>query len=234
MSQRNEIPILIASLLITVALLVCGGLWLSNYIGPLPQGKSRQLPEQISLGEKILIEKNTSDQKAGVQAFANDNFVAAAKQFQLSLEAKRNDPETRIYLNNAQLLAEPQAEFYKIAVVVPAKPSSNKNKALGILRGVAQAQSEINDSSSRIDGRGLAVMLADDANNLREAEQVAQELVDQPDVVAVIGHYTSETTLAALPTYQQNQLVLMSASSTSDEISRLCKKSSLSASFFGL
>ena len=77
-------------------------------------------------------------------------------------------------------------------------------------------------------------MLADDANNLREAEQVAQELVDQPDVVAVIGHYTSETTLAALPTYQQNQLVLMSASSTSDEISRLCKKSSLSASFFGL
>ena len=232
MSQRNEIPILIASLLITVALLVCGGLWLSNYIGPLPQGESRQLPEQISLGEKILIEKNTSDQKAGVQAFANDNFVAAANQFHLSLEAKRNDPETRIYLNNAQLLAEPQAEFYKIAVVVPAKPSSNKNKALGILRGVAQAQSEINDSSSRIDGRGLAVMLADDANNLREAEQVAQELVDQPDVVAVIGHYTSETTLAALPTYQQNQLVLMSASSTSDEISRLCKKKQPQCFFF--
>ncbi|PSO78349.1 MAG: hypothetical protein BRC44_11295, partial [Cyanobacteria bacterium QS_4_48_99] len=150
MSQNNETPILIASLLITVALLVVGFSWLSDRLKlPEPSESPRELPEQISLGEKILIEKNTSDQEAGVQAFANENFVAAANQFQLSLEAKRNDPETRIYLNNAQLLAEPQAQPYKIAVVVPAKPSSDKNKALGILRGVAQAQSEINDSSSR-------------------------------------------------------------------------------------
>ncbi|PSP29145.1 MAG: ABC transporter substrate-binding protein, partial [Cyanobacteria bacterium SW_4_48_29] len=112
MSQNNETPILIASLLITVALLVVGFSWLSDRFGGPVTGPK----EQISLGEKILIEKTTSDQKAGVQAFANDNFVAAANQFQLSLEAKRNDPETRIYLNNAQLLAEPQAEFYKIAV----------------------------------------------------------------------------------------------------------------------
>ena len=75
-----------------------------------------------------MIEKNTSDQKAGVQAFANDNFVAAAKQFQLSLEAKRNDPETRIYLNNAQLLAEPQAEFYKLLSSFPQNQAVTKTK----------------------------------------------------------------------------------------------------------
>ncbi|PSO87175.1 MAG: ABC transporter substrate-binding protein, partial [Cyanobacteria bacterium QH_9_48_43] len=72
MSQNNETPILIASLLITVALLVVGFSWLSDRLKPPePSELSRELPEQISLGEKILIEKNTSDQKAGVQAFAN-------------------------------------------------------------------------------------------------------------------------------------------------------------------
>lgn len=56
-----------------------------------------------------------------------------------SLSRRSNDPEALIYLNNARI---GEKETYTIAAVVPI--GTEKTSAKEILRGVAQAQNEIN------------------------------------------------------------------------------------------
>ena len=81
------------------------------------------------------------------------------------------------------------------------------------MRGVAQAQTEVNLSLDNageelpgqnfltrkgIRGKGLKVIIADDVNIVQEAKQRAEALVKQKDILAVIGHYTSDMTLATV------------------------------------
>jgi branched-chain amino acid transport system substrate-binding protein len=121
---------------------------------------------QLSSGEKILVEADkTLNNTDGVKAFASGNFQDAITKFQSSLQVSRNDPETLIYLNNAKAKAEAKAgnkPTLKIAVSIPmsAKDSSNKDKdsnnnlniAKEILRGVAQAQYEVNNNPGVLRG----------------------------------------------------------------------------------
>ncbi len=64
----------------------------------------------------------------------------------------------------------------------------------------ALAVREINDEGG-IDGRPLELVVRDDGADAERAVAVARELVDDPTVVAVVGHLTSGTTLAAAATY---------------------------------
>ena len=126
-----------------------------------------------------------------------------------------NDPESLIYLNNAKVLAERQrtdADIYTIAVPVPI--DTNVGAAQEILRGVAQAQKEINTSGTDgeigIDGQLLRVIIANDNDDPELARQVAQQLADNPEVEGVVGHYASDTTMAANKIYQAEKLVSIS------------------------
>ncbi|MDB9314794.1 ABC transporter substrate-binding protein [Spirulina sp. CS-785/01] len=241
MSQKREIKLLLSTLIIT-AVILGGGYWLlrgqfggetaSRNSQTDTSGNSQPLPAKITTGDSILFSNATPQKQDAVQQLANGNYTEAQNLLNVSLKINPNDPEAVIYRNNAQLLANPQNEYYTIAVVVPVRVLDDQNKAAAILRGVAQMQTEINQSSAQINGKGLKVIIADDANSLSEAEAVAQELVNQEELIAVIGHYTSETTEAALPIYQENQVVLMSASSTSDTFSNYCRNQSNSCVFF--
>lgn len=66
----------------------------------------------------------------------------------------RNDPEARIFLNNARIGKQ---KSYTIATSVPI--GTDPNESLEILRGVAQAQNEIN-ASGGIKGVPLKVAIA--------------------------------------------------------------------------
>ncbi|NEO98035.1 MAG: ABC transporter substrate-binding protein [Symploca sp. SIO2E9] len=66
---------------------------------------------------------------------------------------------------------------------------------------------------------GLRVAIADDSNKVEEAQQRAKALAKQRDILAVVGHYTSTLTLAALDVYQKNKLVLISPGATTEELS---------------
>jgi len=175
---------------------------------------SGTIANRISLGNQILLTSYaTPDKQAGVQAFAEGNYQAAAQYFQKSLQQNRNDPETIIYLNNAR---SSNGSSLKIAVSVPI--GSNPNVAQEILRGVAQAQDEINTSGG-INGAKLQVEIVNDDNSPEVVREVAKTLTKDQNILAVIGHNASNASLEAAPIYQQEKLVMVTPTSFANNLS---------------
>ncbi|MBD2460978.1 amino acid ABC transporter substrate-binding protein [Oscillatoria sp. FACHB-1407] len=242
MSQKNDTPAVIASLLITLALLGAGGWWLwtqfnsrgGTPVGINSPGNSSGIPgvngnsavqERGSGGQRILVSEGASVAKqAGAEAMTNMRFEEAIANFEASLEANPNDPEALIYLNNARAELQwttngsgSRVDMTAIAVVVPIDDSLNPS--LEILRGVAQAQNEINRVGG-IKGTLLKVVIVNDAAEPDTVEQIATGLVNS-GVLGVVGHFGSDATLAAAAVYQANGLVMVSPTSTSTTISEL-------------
>lgn len=183
--------------------------------GLFSSNKNPSVQQRLSLGNKVLIAAdNTPDKQAAVQAFATGDYTTAVNKFNLSLQINRNDPETWIYMENAAAAAI--SNTIKIGVSVPI--GGNLNIAREILRGVAQAQHEINHSGG-IGGKLIQVEIANDDNNPAIAKQVATEFVKDPTILAVIGHNSSEASIAAAPIYQQGGLVMISPNSTARDLS---------------
>lgn len=229
MSQKNETVVLVVSLVVTLALVAIGAWWFTKSNGtslgdltgnqsspgeaPSPQ-PNPSVQKRISAGEKLLIADNaTPEKQAGIQAIASGNDTEAVIQLETSLKSDRNDPEALIYLNNARIGKQ---KSYTIAASVPI--SSDINAAQEILRGVAQAQNEINRAGG-IKGIPLKVLIANDENNADTANQVAAAFVKNTQVLGVIGHYASDVTLATADTYQGGGLVAISPISTTVKLS---------------
>jgi branched-chain amino acid transport system substrate-binding protein len=222
MSQKNETVTLLLALLITLIFFGAGGWWLYNRF----QGKDNptNLPElgqksvsaqaRFSQGENLLIVEGASfDKQAAIQALGKGDFQQAVYLLEKSLQTNRNDPEALIYLNNARI---GEAKSYTIAVSVPI--GSNVNTALEVLRGVAQSQNQINQTGG-INGTPLKVLIADDADNPEIAAQIAQKLAADNSILGVVGHTSSDTSLAAAAIYQKAGLVMISPISTSVKLS---------------
>jgi ABC-type branched-subunit amino acid transport system substrate-binding protein len=168
--------------------------------------------DDLSCGEEILIpDAQVPAKQNGVSAFADGNYSKAIKLLEEAWN-KRRDPETFIYLNNARLMGQ---NTHTIAVVAPI--TNNAENAREILQGVAQAQNEFNRDPKN-NGTGLKVLIADDANEPNKAKPIAEALVSKGDILATVGHFSSDTTLAALPVYQQHELVLIAPASTSVDL----------------
>ncbi|GET37020.1 ABC transporter substrate-binding protein [Microseira wollei] len=166
-----------------------------------------------SIGNRLLIQdKATPDKQRGVEAFAKGDYQKAIAHFKFSLLEQPNDPETLIYLNNAQA----GNNSLKIAVSVPI--GSNLNVSQEILRGVGTAQDEINQKGG-INGKKLQVEIVNDENNPEIAQKVAQELVQDRALLGVVGHNASNASLAAAPIYQQAGLVMVSPTSFANNLS---------------
>lgn len=175
--------------------------------------------DKISCGEEIMMANSIDISKQdGVNAFAAGRYADAVKLLEKSFQ-QRNDPETLIYLNNARLKAN-NYETLTIAVVAPISDSNNDtiNSSQEMLQGVAQAQHEFNQKHQN-QKIGLHVLIASDNNKAEDALKIAQTLGKLNDVVAVIGHFRSETTSAALPAYQEAKLLLISSTATLDNLS---------------
>ena len=174
--------------------------------------KIDNLNDYISFGEKILVNQLTnSDKKAGVRAYAAGDFATAVTKLSAYLQEYPNDPEALIYLNNARL---GKSKSHCIAVSVPI--NSLTANALEILRGVAQAQSERNQDVKDI---GLKIAISDDDNNPEMTRQLGLFLGENPDILGIIGPFSSDAALVAGPAYQQQQLVAISPTSTSVKLS---------------
>ncbi|GET43553.1 ABC transporter substrate-binding protein [Microseira wollei] len=218
MSQRNETTILILALVITLGLLGTG-FWLFNRVinpqinQPIPPFTG-SLEERISLGNRILINQDRNPYKeAGVKAFAKGDFSTAISQLESSLKKKRNDPEAWIYFNNAKA---GQNNPLKIGVSVPI--GGNLNIAKEILRGVAQAQDEANNNGG-INGMPLQVEIANDDNDPSIVKKIAEKWVKDTTILALVGHNTSDASLAGAPIYQQGNLVMISPTSNAKKLS---------------
>jgi branched-chain amino acid transport system substrate-binding protein len=168
-----------------------------------------------SIGDRLLLPKVGSPAKQeGIRALLRQDYEGASGQFKQALTQQRNDPESAIYLENAQALQQGKATT--IAVSVPI--GSNVNIAQEILRGVAQAQAQVNRSRP---AQKLVVAIADDNNDANQAKQIAQALVQDGEIKGVIGHNASDVSLAAAPIYQQGGLVMISPTSSTNGLSNL-------------
>ena len=209
---------------------------------PLIQG------DALSCGEEILVTTSSPRSKQkGVEEFAKSNYQSAFDLFKKSWQEEDSiDPETLIYMNNAFLKAK-NIDYYTIAVAVPIMKNHdgsvvNADSAKELLRGVAQAQTQVNlgvipateknqsfpgkefIAAKAINKKGLRVLIADDANIKEEAIKRADSLVKQPDILGVVGHYASEITLSAVDIYDQNNLVVISPASTTQELTEKHRK----------
>lgn len=232
MSSRRINKQLILGLLTVVALVfVVGGSWLLS-LRVNPNSTVRQSPtptistvpdsirERISYGDRIFI--NYNDESKEFQTLKNNkNFQQARNNLKFRQQGSEfcADPEPLIYLNNASI---GKRESYTIAVVVPIE--NQQSTALEILRGVAQAQDEINKSASKINGKSLKVIIANEKEgDTNITEGIANYLVEDKDILGVIGHYTSDDTEKAVKIYgnpklTEKRLVLISSTSTKPNI----------------
>jgi branched-chain amino acid transport system substrate-binding protein len=241
MSQKNETPVLLLSLLITLGLIGSGVWWFTNQginkvssegsnsktsILSAPVDTSKQennfnqnspAKEKISFGDKILSNITDTTKKQGVEYIASGNFNQSITSLEAARKAKPNDPETLIYLNNAKIGS---GNSYIIAAVVPI--GVEQNVGLEILRGVAQAQTEIN-AAGGINGTPIKVAIANDDNNKETSKQIARSLVENKQVLGIVGPFSSDVTLAAGEIYNSGKLVAISPTSTSVEITKQAK-----------
>lgn len=203
------------------------GIGIYKWLSPCPTGQQKvngilcvaspvleiNIANKISRGERALfptIPNSYRDQ--GIIAFQGGNYDKAVNYFAKAVQYNRNDPEVLIYYNNA--LANKQGSPFTFAVVVPI--DNLQYIAQEMLRGIALAQNQFN-ANGGLGGRLLQIIIANDANVTEQAKKVAQQLVNSKNdksLLAVIGHYTSEVTGAALYEYQKAEEPLAIVSPT--------------------
>ena len=92
----------------------------------------------------------------------------------------------------------------------------SQDRATSMLQAAELAVREINGRGG-IHGRPLQLVIFDDSANADVTLRVARELYDNSDVIAVVGHLTSSSTLTAAPVYGSgtNPIVQISPSASS-------------------
>lgn len=70
------------------------------------------------------------------------------------------------------------------------------------VKGIELAIDQAN-ATGGIDGRKVTLSIEDDQGNPKDAATVAQRIVSDDNIMAVIGHWNSSATLAALPIYNK-------------------------------
>ncbi len=181
----------------------------------------------ISCGEKSLLTypegKMSDDKEKGfkliAQALDRPNLYKQAIEILMKDWERNHDPETAIAIENAKIAdlarQDSKLKIKNIAVVIPVA-NTPTYIADSLLKGTAYAQQQINQSLDR-DWK-LRVIIADDNNNPDTAKEIANKLVKREDILAVMGHYSSQVTVPVREIYQANKLVLLSATATSDKL----------------
>ncbi|UKP00019.1 ABC transporter substrate-binding protein [Nostoc sp. UHCC 0870] len=145
-----------------------------------------------------------------------------------------------------KILKEKNIKIYSLAIVVPFYHNQGKIAA-EMLRGISQIQLQVNwpsfknialDKEIDLDDIQphvfsslissqivLQILIVNDPNNLyapynQTAEKLAK-LAQELNLMAIVGHYSSEMTKNALHFYTHKGLVLVNSSSTSNELSDL-------------
>ncbi|MFN7554077.1 ABC transporter substrate-binding protein [Microcystis sp.] len=199
----------ILSILVTLSVLYWGGVFSDD---------ASKYPE-ISLGEEILLKINRQDNiiERGRQAFKNKEYKQAIQLFKKSLDRLPNNPEIRIYYNNARAAYQDRNPL-KIATSVPL--GNNPEIAQEILRGIALLQQELNDEQAKNpEFHFLQVVVANDNNSAADAKDRAEKFVKDPSIIAVVGHNASAASEAAKDIYVQGKIVALSPTSFSLKIS---------------
>lgn len=126
-------------------------------------------------------------------------------------------------------------------LIATAGPLKGQYAALGeqLRQGVSRAVADIN-AAGGINGEQLALEVADDACDPRQAMTVANDLVAK-GVKFVAGHYCSGSSIAAAKIYEDAGIIMISPSSTSPKftdgggwnVNRVCGRDDAQGAFAG-
>ncbi len=178
--------------------------------------------DRVSCGEEIFIRslkegKSVPDKKEeGTRLMREGKYRDAYQAFKVAFEEQK-DPETLIYLNNAKVHSDPtlNKDRVTIAAVVPIGREEAKSRAMAILRGIAQAQ---DDAVNKLK-RGIEVVIVDDNNSQDRSKAAAIAFTKRSQILAGVGHSSSDALISALPIYQAQKLVFIAPASTSEDFS---------------
>ncbi|MEL6937797.1 MAG: ABC transporter substrate-binding protein [Cyanobacteria bacterium J06598_1] len=171
------------------------------------------LQSRVSAGGQTLFDEASAAKEEGVEAIAQGNYANAVTVLNSALSENPNDPEAFIYRSNARIGDE---KALVLAVVAPAGEDSATG--LEILRGAAQAQDDVNRAGG-IDGTPVRLVLVNDGNNPDTATELAENLIEDESVLGVVGHYSSDVTLATAPIYERGELVTVTPVSAAVNLS---------------
>ncbi len=164
----------------------------------------------------VFLSSTNSYLQKGVKAFKDKEFDQAIKLFEDAANGDYGDPVSRIFLNNAKARKQQLLGFEPLKIAVVASIDYHEIAAKEVLRGVADAQDEFNKSSES--SRLIEVVIANDENNGEVAKKVAQTLVEDKDILGIIGHHSSESTFNAQKIYTRKNIALISPTSSSSAI----------------
>lgn len=105
-----------------------------------------------------------------------------------------------------------------VVAVAGALTGPSAQDGTDIKRGAELAVDHINEQGG-INGSKIELIFEDDRSDPKEAANIANKLVDDQRVLAVIGHYNSSCTLAGAPIYNKAGLVEITSGSTSPAVS---------------
>lgn len=213
-NQKNFLLILYV---VALCVFAPGIYYVSNRNSPVDSDRDKldSVEQRMSFGEKVLVTAhNNSAKQEAIKAYGDGDYAAAQEGFSFALKSDRNDPEALIYLNNT--IAAKTKDSFRIAASVPI--GGDLDVAQEILRGVAQAQDEVNRRGG-INGRLMMVEITNDDNDPKIAQEIAKQLVADKKVLAVIGHNGSDASLAAAPVYQQGGMVMITPTSSAESLS---------------
>jgi ABC-type branched-subunit amino acid transport system substrate-binding protein/serine/threonine protein kinase len=210
-----KVPSLVGLGLISLAIALLINWWMQPH--PICDFENKN---GFSCGETVLLPKNprvSSDIFAyklkGTEAFKQEKYSEASEYFQNYLVGNKNDPEARIYLNNAK--AALTKNPLKIAAAVPIIDDPlNPSNALAeqMLRGFAHVQDNLNQKNG-INGRLLFIEIASYFRSAGKIKQVADAIVSKEDILGIVGYYTSDNMLEAAPSYD-GKIAVISPTST--------------------
>ena len=115
--------------------------------------------------------------------------------------------------------SETQTKVQKELKVAVAAPYTGGAAAFGemIRRGAELRENEINEAGG-INGMKLTLLFEDDAGKPSEASLVAERIANNPQILAVVGHFNSDCSLAGQEIYDRAGIVELSPGSTAVEV----------------
>jgi branched-chain amino acid transport system substrate-binding protein len=108
----------------------------------------------------------------------------------------------------------------KYRTIVASVPISGKsvNNATEILRGISLAQDKQNQKNNP--KFYLFLKIADDGNDPETAKNLAAKFVEDSEILGVIGHNSSGSSVEAAPEYIKNHLVMISPTSSANDLTK--------------
>lgn len=121
---------------------------------------------------------------------------------------------------DTRTLAQRRAEYQRTAKddVVIAVAWPLKSSKATLVQGVELAAEEVNRAGGILGGRKIRLVMKDDAGSLNTGRMVAQEIADDPQVAAVIGHLNSYIAAPAAQIYERAGLLMMTPGASGQKV----------------